>query len=78
MYLIQLIPYCGQGVTAGVFDPINSNADLAVFDIRLDQRFVSPSRGFVADFQHHTRAPDEAIVNLLVHADNEAGDDAGG
>ena len=72
MDLIQLIPYRGQGVTAGVFETINGDGDLAVFNIGFDQGFV------LANFEHHTRAPDEAIINLLVHADDEAGDDAGG
>ena len=55
-----------------MFKAFYGDGDLAVFNICLDQRFV------LADFQHHASAPDEVIFNLLVHADNEAGDDAGG
>ena len=37
MYLIQLIPYRGQGVAACVFETINGDGDLAVFNIGFDQ-----------------------------------------
>ena len=55
-----------------MFETINGDGDLAIFNICFDQGFV------LTNLQHNTRAPDEAIVNLLVHADNKAGDDAGG
>jgi len=72
MNLIQLIPYRGQGITAGVFDSVNGDGDLAIFNIGFDQSSV------FANFEHDACAPDEVIFNLLIHADNEAGDDAGG
>ena len=71
MDLIQLISYRGQGVPPRVFNSINGNGDLAIFNICLHQGFV------LADLQHNARAPGEMIFNLLVHEDNEAGDDAG-
>jgi hypothetical protein len=72
MYFIQLIPYRGQGVTVGVFESVNGNSDLAVLNIGFDQSQI------LANFERHACAPDEANFNLLVHAGNEAGDDAGG
>jgi hypothetical protein len=71
MYLIQLLSYRGRGVAPYMFKRVNGDADFVVFDIGVDQGSV------VVDFQHHACAPDEVVVNLLVLADNEAGDEAG-
>jgi hypothetical protein len=40
MDLIQLIPYRGQGVSPRVFETVNGDGDLAVFNIGFDQSDV--------------------------------------
>ena len=45
--------------------------------LRSSMSALTNHRFVLANLQHHARAPDETIINLLVHADNESGENAG-